>query len=275
MKLGNTATRIVVSLIAIPLILAACFYGEVPFLIFVFGIALISFWEFSEIVKKKNAFTNFLLGFLTIALIIANFYFKYIELLIIILTSSILIFLFELFRNKASAILNVSVTLLGIFYIGLFSSSILLIREYFNNSEMFYSEGGFLIISIMVSIWICDSAAFFLGTAFGKHKLFPRVSPNKSWEGAIAGFVFAIVAMIASKALVLDVITLSDAIVIGIIVGTIGQLGDLVESLIKRDAGVKDSSTIIPGHGGIFDRFDSLLFTAPVVYLYLHFFVKL
>ena len=112
-----------------------------------------------------------------------------------------------------------------------------------------------------------------MGTAFGKHKLFPRVSPNKSWEGAIAGFVFAIITMIAAKATVIDLLTLYDAVIIGIIVGIIGQMGDLVESLVKRDAGVKDSSAIIPGHGGIFDRFDSLLLTAPVVYLYLSIFV--
>jgi phosphatidate cytidylyltransferase len=146
-----------------------------------------------------------------------------------------------------------------------------LIREIFSQSELLYSEGGYLIISIMIAIWVCDSAAFFIGSAFGKHKLFPRVSPNKSWEGAVAGFVFAIVSMIAAKAIFLDILTLTDSIIIGTIVGTVGQIGDLVESLVKRDAGVKDSSAIIPGHGGIFDRFDSLLFTAPVVYIYLHF----
>ncbi len=274
MALGNTATRIIVSIIAIPLILAACFYGKIPFLIFVLGIGLISFWEFSELVKNKSIYTNFISGFLSVGFIIINSYFNFINVNILFIVITVILLLFELFRNKSSAIINVGVTLLGVFYIGLFSSTILEIREFFNISEMFYSEGGFLIISIMVSIWVCDSAAFFLGTAFGKHKLFPRVSPNKSWEGAIAGFVFAVIAMIAAKALVLDVIELSDAIIIGIIAGTIGQMGDLVESLIKRDAGVKDSSALIPGHGGIFDRFDSLFFTAPVVYLYLYFFVQ-
>jgi phosphatidate cytidylyltransferase len=203
--------------------------------------------------------------------IILNVYFKFLEFYVLFLFASIIILITELFRNKASAIINVAVTFLGILYLGLFSSSILLIREIFSESELLYSEGGYLIISIMIAIWICDSAAFFIGSAFGKHKLFPRVSPNKSWEGAIAGFVFAIVSMIAAKAIFLDIITLTDSIIIGTIVGTVGQIGDLVESLVKRDAGVKDSSAIIPGHGGIFDRFDSLLFTAPVVYIYLHF----
>ncbi len=274
MALGNTVTRILVSIIAIPLILAACFYGGIPFLIFVLGIGLISFYEFSELTKNKNAYVNFPLGILAVFVIVINSYYTFTETNIILLVATVIILLFELFRNKASAIINVGTTLLGILYLGVLSSSILLIREFFNNSEMLYPEGGFLIISIMVSIWVCDSAAFFLGSAFGKHKLFPRVSPNKSWEGAIAGFVFAIIGMIVAKILVLDYLNWQDVIIIGIIAGTIGQLGDLVESLIKRDAKVKDSSAIIPGHGGIFDRFDSLLLTAPVVYLYLYFFVN-
>ncbi len=275
MALGNTTTRIIVSIIAIPLIIGASLLGGIPFLIFTLGIALISFWEFSEMVKKKEAYPNFILGAFVISLIILNVYFEFMELYVLVLCAAIIILITELFRNKVSATINIGVTLLGIFYLGLFSSSILLIREIFSQSELIYSEGGYLIISIMIAIWICDSAAFFIGSAIGKHKLFPRVSPNKSWEGAIAGFVFAVISMIASKALFLDVLTLTDAIIIGTIVGSIGQIGDLVESLVKRDAGVKDSSSIIPGHGGIFDRFDSLLFTAPAVYIYLHFTVSI
>lgn len=175
----------------------------------------------------------------------------------------------ELFRNYGSAILNISTTLLGIFYFGLFGSTLVGIREFYPNIDGLYNNGGYLIISIFASIWICDSAAFFGGTALGKHKLFPRVSPKKSWEGAVFGFVFAILAMILAKYLVLDFLLLKDSIAIGFITGTFGQIGDLAESLLKRDAGVKDSSGLIPGHGGIFDRFDSLLFSAPLIYLYL------
>ena len=274
MSLGNTATRIIVSLIAIPLILAACFYGGLPFLFFVLLIGLVSFYEFSAMTKNRMAYVNFSLGAITVLIIIINTYYAFTGLNIILVLATSLLLLFELFRNKESAIINIGTTLLGILYFGVLASSILLIREFFSKSDMLYSEGGYLIISIMVSIWVCDSAAFFLGSAFGKHKLFPRVSPNKSWEGAIAGFVFAIVGMIASKFILLEYLSWQDVIVIGIIAGTIGQLGDLVESLIKRDAKVKDSSAIIPGHGGIFDRFDSLLLTAPIVYLYLYYFVS-
>ncbi len=109
-----------------------------------------------------------------------------------------------------------------------------------------YTQGRIVIISIFASIWICDSAAFFGGTALGKHKLFPRVSPNKSWEGAIFGLLFAVIAMVISKAIFLDFLSWFDVITIGLIVGIIGQIGDLIESLFKRDAGVKDSSGLIP-----------------------------
>ena len=274
MAFGNTTTRIIVSIIAIPLIIGASLLGGIPFLLFTLGIALIAFWEFSEMVKRKETYTNFIMGALTIVSIILNVYFNFVEFYVLLLFASIIILIVELFRNRASAIINVGVTFLGVLYLGLFSSSILLIREIFSQSKLLYAEGGYLIISIMVAIWICDSAAFFIGSAFGKHKLFPRVSPNKSWEGAIAGFLFAVISMISAKALFLDVLTLTDAIIIGIVVGSIGQMGDLVESLVKRDTGVKDSSAIIPGHGGIFDRFDSLLFTAPVIYIYLNFAVS-
>ena len=97
------------------------------------------------------------------------------------------------------------------------------------------------------------------------------MSPNKSWEGAIAGFIFAVAAAIAAKYIVLEYLTLGAAAIIGSIVGVFGQLGDLIESLFKRDAGTKDSSRLIPGHGGALDRFDSLLLVAPLVYLYLDF----
>jgi phosphatidate cytidylyltransferase len=152
---------------------------------------------------------------------------------------------------------------------GLFAASLIGLREFYPPFEAQYNNGGFLVISLLVSIWICDSAAYYGGTALGKHKLFPRVSPKKSWEGAIFGFVFAVLTMIAAKFIVLDFLGWNTIISLGVIIGIIGQLGDLVESLLKRDAQVKDSSNFIPGHGGIFDRFDSLLLAAPVIFLFL------
>lgn len=274
MKLNNTLTRTLVALAAIPFILAACYLGGILFLIFILGIGLLSFHEYSVMAGHKESYVNYIIGMASSALLIINAYTKFVEIDVFLLILMPLLLAIELFRNRESAILNTGSTLLGILYIGLFASALIGIREFFGFSDLLYREGGYLIISVMVSIWACDSAAYFIGTAIGKHKLFPRVSPKKSWEGAIAGFIFSIIAMVAAHAVILDFLKLKDAVIIGLITGIFGQIGDLIESLLKRDAEVKDSSNLIPGHGGIFDRFDSLLFTAPLIYLYLRFFVQ-
>ena len=164
--------------------------------------------------------------------------------------------------SRGSALLNLSTTLFGVLYVSLFFGTLIGVREI---------GGGYMVMSMFVTIWICDSAAFHVGSSMGTHKLYPRVSPNKTWEGAVAGLIFAILTAVAARHFVLAFLPMSGAIVIGVIVGTVGQMGDLVESLMKRDAGVKDSSTLIPGHGGAFDRFDSILLVAPCVYLYLEY----
>ncbi len=269
MTLSNTAIRIIVSVIAIPALLLMAYFGKVYFLSFVLIVTGISFYEFAVMAKKKNANVNVYPGLITIIILILNQYIIFFSQYHFLIIVFLILLIIELFRNYDSAILNLGSTLLGIFYFGLFGSSLLGIRELYPDSTGFYINGGYLIISVFAAIWICDSAAFFGGTALGKHKLLPRVSPKKSWEGAVFGFVFAILTMIAAKYLVLDFLTLKDVIIIGFIIGTFGQIGDLVESLMKRDAAVKDSSNLIPGHGGIFDRFDSLLFSSPIIYLYL------
>jgi phosphatidate cytidylyltransferase len=124
---------------------------------------------------------------------------------------------------------------------------------------------------LFISVWLCDTAAFFFGTKFGKKKILPNISPKKSWVGSISGFIFSMLTFfIAYK---LDFLgqtySLADCIIFGFISGIFGQLGDFGESLLKRDVGVKDSGDILRGHGGILDRFDSLLFSSPLIYIYL------
>jgi phosphatidate cytidylyltransferase len=213
--------------------------------------------------------------------------------LILLLLSVPLFLVIELFRNNGSAIANVSATLFGVTYVSVFLGSLVGIRELFVPADFpvyahfqivgpavpddvavtIYRWGAYTVLSILASIWLCDSAAYFAGRAFGKHKLFERVSPKKTWEGAIAGLAFAVAAFLVAKALALPFLSYSSAVVCGLIVGVFGQMGDLAESLLKRDAGVKDSSTLIPGHGGVLDRFDSLMFVSPLIYFYLDFVV--
>ena len=313
--MNNLTLRVLTAVVAVPIIVLICMAGGLYFFGFVAIASAIALREFYVIAEAKGAKPLVALGILSGFFVNLSFYHSKLRAFVFNLfeaqgivipfpTQTQLLFitlivivavltLVELFRNKGSALLNLSTTLMGIFYISLFFGTFIGLREvfvpldfpmlrYFSDESSFmdpiaasqvYKWGGYTVISIFATIWICDSAAFHAGTAIGRHKLFPRVSPNKSWEGAIFGFVFAIGSAIAAKYIVLEYLSLNNAIVIGVIVGTFGQLGDLVESLLKRDAGVKDSSTLIPGHGGVFDRFDSLLFVAPIVYLYLDFIV--
>ena len=269
MPLSNHALRIIVAVITIPVIIAAAYFGSVYFLFFVVAITAISYYEFCIMVKNKNISANKTLGLIGIVILLINYYRTFIDIYSFLILFSVILFLIELFRNRGSAVLNIGATLLGVFYLGLFGSSIIGIREFYPNIGDLYQRGGLLMISIFASIWLCDSAAFWAGSKLGKHKLFPRVSPNKSWEGSIFGFLFSIIVLILAKILILEFMSFNGAVIIGIIIGIFGQLGDLIESLIKRDNGIKDSSGLIPGHGGMFDRFDSLFYTSPVILLYL------
>jgi len=130
----------------------------------------------------------------------------------------------------------------------------------------------YLMISILVMIWVNDSFAFLVGKNFGKRKLFPSVSPKKTIEGFLGGLVFALIAGFIISKFNTD-FTLVNWLIIAFLVGVIGTIGDLIESKFKRQAKVKDSGNIMPGHGGIFDRLDSLLFAAPFVYLYINFII--
>jgi phosphatidate cytidylyltransferase len=274
MALSNNATRVLVSVVAIPVIIGASYLGGIYFFLFTLFISTIAYYEFFLLAKNKGANANLWFGLFSIILLLFNHFRVFINFFAVLLFLVFILIMIELFRNKGSAIINVGVTLLGVFYIGIFSAALLGIRELYPRIDVLYRRGGYIVIAVLASIWVCDSAAYYGGTALGKHKLFVRVSPNKSWEGAIFGFIFAIITMILAKIIILNFLSWNAVIVIGFIIGVFGQIGDLVESLIKRDAGVKDSSSIIPGHGGILDRFDSLLYTAPLIFLYLNFFER-
>jgi phosphatidate cytidylyltransferase len=294
---SNLAQRVLVGIVAIPIILLLCMAGGVYFFIFVALVSAVALYEFYRLAVVKGAKPLITLGLIAGFAVNLSFFLGPSSqprlLVTVLLITVIIVSLRELFRNAGSPILNLSTTLLGVFYISLFFGTLIGIRQLFvagsfptarflstgsalsdaQVAHQVHVWGGYMVISVFATIWICDSAAFHVGAPWGRHKLFPRVSPNKSWEGAIAGLAFAILAALAAKVLLLTFLPLSGAIYLGAVVGTIGQLGDLTESLMKRDAGVKDSSALIPGHGGAFDRFDSVLLVAPCVYLYLDYFL--
>jgi len=292
---SNLAQRVLVGVVAIPIILALCLAGGPYFFGFVAIVSAVALREFYGLAAAKGAKPLLAAGIVAGFVINLSFFVQWPMqpplLVVTMIAAVVLCSLWELFRNDGSPLLNLSATFMGLLYVSLLFGTLIGIRQLFvpgaiplarilewgaipaasADTAQIHRWGGYLVISVLVMIWICDSAAFHVGAPLGKHKLFPRVSPQKSWEGAITGFVFAIAAAVAAKYIVLTFLPLGSAIVIGAIVGTIGQLGDLVESLLKRDAGVKDSSALIPGHGGALDRFDSILLVSPCVYLYLQY----
>ncbi|MGB9663893.1 MAG: phosphatidate cytidylyltransferase [Ignavibacteria bacterium] len=266
-KFPNLFQRVLVSIIAIPLILLIVYLGKVYFTLFISVIVFLTLYEFFKLSEHKGAKPDYFSGFLFSALVIVLFYtnqlnyFLPLTFLLLAITS-----IFNLTKTENNAFLNVGVTVFGSILLSLFYSTLIGIREKFVDD---YSKGAFVIMTILAAIWICDSAAYFGGTAFGKHRLLERISPKKSVEGAIFGFVFALLTFVVGKFTVINFLNWNDVIYMGLVVGVIGQIGDLVESMFKRDVGVKDSSNLIPGHGGILDRFDSLLFVSPFIYFYL------
>jgi phosphatidate cytidylyltransferase len=178
----------------------------------------------------------------------------------------------ELFRNKEKPLENVAITLYGVLYVVVPFAILNYIScwpyrtGYFETIENPYKPT--LIISIFLLIWSNDTFAYLVGSFIGKNKMYERISPGKTWEGTIGGAILTV----ASSFLIykwFGILELHDWIIISAIVAVFGTLGDLVESMLKRSVGVKDSGNIMPGHGGILDRFDSLIMVAPFVFLYL------
>jgi phosphatidate cytidylyltransferase len=185
----------------------------------------------------------------------------------------------QILRKDPEPIANIGATFLGVIYIGWLFSYLIFLRSLdgivnvwpFDHLHVpnfdFHARGAWLVLYVFAVTWITDTGAFFTGMRFGKHPLAPRLSPKKTIEGAIGGLIAAMVMSMAWGTWV--GLPWWHCLILGTALGLLAQVGDLCESAIKRDLGIKDFGTLLPGHGGILDRFDSLLFTAPIAYYYL------
>ena len=219
-------------------------------------------YEYFKIIDLIGVRGFLLPGMVLSVVLLINFYFNAAFMVEWGLATSVTLFAAWLFQedNVKTAIDQISFTLFGILYIAGLGGCYLLIRNL---------EGGNLLILFLFFItWLGDIAAYYWGKNFGKTPLAPIVSPNKTVEGSIAGLAGSLTAGLIAGFLFLDHIMIEHCLLVAFICGSIGQLGDLAESLLKRHAGIKDSGNILPGHGGVLDRIDSLLFAGPAFYCY-------
>ncbi|WP_424244758.1 phosphatidate cytidylyltransferase [Elusimicrobium posterum] len=267
--------RIITALVGIPVIIAAIHFGGLVYMAFVGGVIALCLYEYGLIMKtgRKPVHMVSLLvfGIMMGAVAIAgrgvvpvslpdNLYPFSISLVIFGV-----LFLEVITPNRS--IERVAFTFFGIFFIPWTLAHLINIRD-------IEPHGEYLTILMLVTVWTCDTMAYFSGRLFGKHKMNKEVSPKKTWEGAVGGTLCAIGMAIALRALLLPTLfTIWQAAILGLIIAVVGQVSDLAESIIKRSTGVKDSSGLLPGHGGFLDRFDSYLLLAPLFYYLVLFFI--
>tara|TARA_X000000368_G_scaffold370920_1_gene320407 strand:+ start:6463 stop:7290 length:828 start_codon:yes stop_codon:yes gene_type:complete len=260
--------RLPIIAIGIPLVLFILNKGGVLFFISLTLVSLLCLHEFYSIAKAKNSTPNQIAGYISLITISYLYYNIFnnslLQFLLFCFLSVVLIIFFESFKNSKKPLINISVTFLGILYIGVLFSSMIALRQY----DSF--NGTSFTLTMIVSVWICDSFAYTFGKLFGKRKLVERLSPKKTILGFSAGIIGAFISIYTLDYYSITNYNLSfySIAIFSFIIGVFGQWGDIVESMFKRDAGIKDSGKILLGHGGFLDRCDSLILTSPLVLLY-------
>ncbi len=235
------------------------------------AIIIAGLYEFYKIFERAGKNPQKIAGIILGALVFILNYFIAIgflrpQMLAIIIPIILYLFIAELYRKAAFPIENIAITILGIIYIAIPFS--LFWHIGFRGNINYYNPN--LILGYFILIWTYDTTAYLVGMAFGKKKLFERISPKKSWEGAIGGFIFCILAAYLLSIFYKD-LKLSQWLIYGSLIAIFGTFGDLTESMLKRSYEIKDSGSLLPGHGGILDRFDALFLAVPAIYLYLLF----
>lgn len=238
------------------------FLGGIYLKILMLILALLGVYELYKVVKEKNIKAISVLGYLSIIgyFLLDNDVNKLVYILIPLTFVSLIIPVID-FKYT---FIDSAITILGFIYVGVFFSFIPKVNA--------MDHGNYLVWLIFIASWLCDTVAYYTGRAFGKTKLCPKVSPKKTVEGSIGGLLGGAIGCGVYGFIIVKYgvdIPLYHYLIIGAVCGVFSQFGDLVASSIKRYVGVKDYSNLIPGHGGILDRFDSILFSSVVVFFYL------
>ncbi len=256
--------RVITALWGIPLLVAAVWFDEpLPwFTILVAICGVLAIFEFYQMVTAAKVPPLTYFGLIWTLLFILSPHFDYNLLTPLLLASAVILPLIWLLlrQQKEEAFTSWAWTIAGILYVGWLLSYLVALRG--------VDAGRDWVFFALFTTFGSDTIAFFCGQALGRHKLAPHISPGKTWEGAIAGVFGAIIVSLLLVTILNLPLSYGQAILLGLLVSIFGQLGDLTESLFKRKMGVKDSGKLLPGHGGVLDRIDSVVFASIVVYYY-------
>lgn len=257
--------RVATSLLGIPILVVVSWFGFPWLMLAVLIVTLCALVELYRLGIKAGV--RLLLGpglVAAIAVVLTIQFRDHLELYLLLLVPAAVLAAalpVAMARTRRRAFLGWSLTVLAVLYVAFLLSHLLLLRDVGENAE-----GRNWVVFALIATFATDTGAFFTGSAIGRHKMAPRVSPSKTWEGALGGFGWAVGIALALGAVMKLPVPVWQQALLGAAVGVVGQVGDLLESRIKRAARAKDAGVLVPGHGGVMDRLDSVLFTVPVLY---------
>ncbi|MEN8119910.1 MAG: phosphatidate cytidylyltransferase [Bacteroidota bacterium] len=272
---NNFTIRVLTAIVFSVLLIGGTLWHPISFFVIFLTVVVLGLLEFYKLVKVAHIEPQFILGILLgIVIYTGNFLFanslvdfKIFLIIIPILTAIMII---ELYREKENPFSNIAFTIFGASYI---SIPFAILSWFVFNQAFPKPYYPMILIGFFFLIWANDSGAYIVGSLIGRNKLFERISPKKTWEGFIGGGAFSLLAAWIISFFVKE-ISLIDWFIVALITFVFGTFGDLIESLLKRMVKVKDSGHILPGHGGILDRFDSIIVAAPMVFIYLMIILK-
>jgi len=265
---NNIITRTITGVLFISILIGAILWNAFTFAFIFLIITILALWEFFTLLENEKViiYKPFIVA-IGAMLFVINALFAMniapIASLFLMLPLIILVFIIELYQKNEKPFTNIAYSIFGIVYLAVPFS----ILNYFPLISGNTKYNSNLLLGYFLIIWMYDTSAYIFGISFGKHRLFERISPKKSWEGFIGGTICSLGFAYLLSIFFMN-ISLVDWIAITLIIIVFGTFGDLVESLFKRSINCKDSGKILPGHGGILDRFDAVLISAPIVFTY-------
>ncbi|MBA2341608.1 MAG: phosphatidate cytidylyltransferase [Pyrinomonadaceae bacterium] len=267
-------SRVITALIFLPVLVASIWFKplEPVFVVLAAAAMVIGVYEFYHLARRREMQPDVMIGMSFAVGVIAVFYIRELDLLLVVLPAFVIATLIAAVLRGApfdKMLASAGATVLGVMYVALLGGFLISVRTGFTQPRAAQLLSFFFLV-LMGS----DIAAYYTGRSLGKHKLAPAISPGKTWEGAVGGMAASLLAAVVAHFWFFPELKLAAALPLAGLMNVLGVVGDLTESALKRGAGAKDAANILPGHGGLLDRLDSLLFNAPVIYYFAQLYFK-